>query len=156
IVIPVFNDWASLDLLIGKLKQQVERTELRLHIFVIDDGSSEPPGPHFSSEGRQSLVEIQPVRLCNNLGHQRAIAVGLVIASRVEEIEAVVVMDSDGEDRPEDVPKLLSAWGKDANLIVVAQRSRRSEGSVFKFFYAFYKLAFRILTGQRIDFGNFC
>ena len=96
------------------------------------------------------------MRLSNNLGHQRAIAVGLVVASRVEDIEAVVVMDADGEDEPEDVPKLLSAWGGDANLIVVAQRNERSEGLLFKFFYALYKRAFRILTGRRIDFGNFC
>jgi glycosyltransferase involved in cell wall biosynthesis len=156
IVIPVFNDWTSLDLLIGKLNQQAELTEFNVHVFVIDDGSSEPLEPHCLSGRGRALVDIQLVRLYNNLGHQRAIAVGLVIASRVHDIEAVVVMDADGEDRPEDVPRLLSAWGEDPNLIVVAQRSRRSEGLVFKFFYALYKLAFRIMTGQRIDFGNFC
>jgi hypothetical protein len=50
----------------------------------------------------------------------------------------------------------VSAWAEDANLIVVAQRRKRSEGLVFRCFYALYKLAFRIMTGQRIDFGNFC
>src|SRR6266536_3183982 len=118
LVIPVFNDWTSLDLLIGKLNQQAERTEFNLHIFIVDDGSSEPPRPHFLLRGRQALVDIQLVRLSTNLGHQRAIAVGLVIASRVPDLEAVVIMDADGEDRPEDVPRLLSAWGEDANLIV--------------------------------------
>ena len=156
IVIPVFNDWTSLDLLIDRLNQQAERTEFNFHIFVVDDGSSEPPGPHCLLEVRPALFDIQLIRLSNNLGHQRAIAVGLVIASRAHDIEAVVVMDADGEDRPEDVPRLLGAWSKDANMIVVAQRSRRSEGLVFKFFYALYKLAFRVVTGQRIDFGNFC
>jgi glycosyltransferase involved in cell wall biosynthesis len=156
IVIPVFNDWSSLELLIGKLNQQAERIEYKLRLFVIDDGSSQPPGPHGLSAGRQPRVDIQLVRLSSNLGHQRAIAVGLVIASRLDDIEAVVVMDSDGEDRPEDIPRLLSAWGRDENLIVVAQRSRRSEGRIFKLFYALYKLAFLIATGQRIDFGNFC
>ena len=126
IVIPVFNDWTSLELLIGKLDQQADLTEFNLHIFVIDDGSSEPPGPHCLLGDRRPLVDIQLVRLCTNLGHQRAIAAGLVIASRFEDIEAVVVMDADGEDQPEDVPRLLAAWGKDANLIVVAKRSQRS------------------------------
>jgi glycosyltransferase involved in cell wall biosynthesis len=155
IVIPVFNDWTSLDLLIGKLNQEVDRTEFKLRIFVIDDASSEPPEPHCLLEDRQAL-DIQLVRLSNNLGHQRAIAVGLVIASRDEDLEAVVVMDADGEDQPEDVPRLLSAWSEDTNKIVVAQRRKRSEGLAFKFFYALYKVAFRIMTGQRIDFGNFC
>ncbi len=156
IVIPVFNDWTSLDLLIGKLNQQAEQAAFNLRIFVIDDGSSEPLEPHCLLEGRQALLDIQLVRLSNNLGHQRAIAVGLVLASRAEDIEAVVVMDADGEDRPEDVPRLLSAWGEDTKLIVVAQRRKRSEGLTFRFFYALYKLAFRIMTGHRIDFGNFC
>ena len=156
IVIPVFNDWTSLDLLIGKLNQQAEQSAFDFYIFVIDDGSSESHEPHCLLEGRQALEDIQLVRLSNNLGHQRAIAVGLVFASRVEGLEAVVVMDADGEDRPDDVPRLLSAWGEDANLIVVAQRKKRSEDFVFKVFYALYKFTFHIMTGQRIDFGNFC
>jgi hypothetical protein len=77
------------------------------------------------------------------------------MASSVEDIEAVVVMDADGEDRPEDVSRLLAAWGEDPNLIVVARRTFR-ESLVFKIFYLLYKLLFRIVTGQRIDFGNFC
>jgi glycosyltransferase involved in cell wall biosynthesis len=154
IVIPIFNDWTSLDVLVKKLNDQAEQIQFNFHIFVIDDGSSEEP--HGFLGGREAHLDIQLVRLSNNLGHQRAIAVGLVIASRVEDIRAVVVMDADGEDRSEDVPKLLSAWGEDPNLIVVAQRRERSEGLVFKSFYAMYKLAFRVMTGQRIDFGNFC
>jgi glycosyltransferase involved in cell wall biosynthesis len=154
IVIPVLNDWASLDLLISKLNDQAKQNKLHFHIFVIDDGSSEAP-PCFLGGGPAHL-DIQLVQLANNLGHQRAIAVGLVLASRVEDIGAVVVMDADGEDRPEDVPRLLSAWGEDPSLIVVAQRSERSEGLLFKIFYALYKLTFRIVTGEKIDFGNFC
>jgi glycosyltransferase involved in cell wall biosynthesis len=154
IVIPVLNDWASLDILITKLSDQAERNKFNFHIFVVDDGSSEEP-PCFLGRG-QAHVDIQIIRLANNLGHQRAIAVGLVIASSVEDIGAVVVMDADGEDRPDDVPRLLSAWGEDPNLIVVGQRNERSEGLVFKSFYTLYKLAFRIATGQKINFGNFC
>lgn len=153
IVIPVLNDWMSLDSLIKKLHDQAERNRLNLHIFVVDDGSSEQP-PCLLGRGRAHVV-IQLIRLASNLGHQRAIAVGLVMASSVEDIEAVVVMDADGEDRPEDVPRLLAAWGEDPNLIVVAQRTFR-ESLVFKLFYLLYKLLFRIATGQRIDFGNFC
>ena len=81
---------------------------------------------------------------------------GLVAASLIEKIEAAIVMDADGEDRPEDVSRLAAAWSEDTNRIVVAQRGKRSEGLAFRFFYAIYKLTFRIMTGQKIDFGNFC
>lgn len=156
VIIPVFNDWTSLDLLLGKLSQQVQRTESDFCIFVIDDGSSEPPPYNSLLDGRWGFQDVQLVRLSSNLGHQRAIAVGLLLASRAQDTDAVVVMDADGEDRPEDVPKLLSAWGENPNVIVVAQRKKRLEGFAFRFFYAVYKLIFRIMTGRRIDFGNFC
>lgn len=153
IVIPVFNDWTSLDLLLTKLGEQAQLSNFNFHIFVIDDGSSEPD---CLVRGAQPQLDVEVLRLANNMGHQRAIAVGLVFASRVQEIDAIVVMDADGEDQPEDVARLIDAWGDDANLIVVAQRRKRSEGLLFKFFYAIYKLIFRIMTGQWIDFGNFC
>jgi glycosyltransferase involved in cell wall biosynthesis len=153
IIIPVFNDWTSLDSLLTKLSQQEQLTKLNLHVLVIDDGSSEPD---CLAGDRQALPDVKVVRLQNNLGHQRAIAVGLVLASHIADIDAVVVMDADGEDKPADVPRLLDAWGEDANLIVVAERRKRSEGLTFKFFYAIYKLAFRVMTGRKIDFGNFC
>jgi hypothetical protein len=95
------------------------------------------------------------VRLTCNLGHQRAIAVGLSFAEEREH-QAVIVMDSDGEDRPADILSLLELHQSHPGAIVVARRAQRSEGSVFKVGYLFYKAIFRALTGKTIDFGNFC
>jgi glycosyltransferase involved in cell wall biosynthesis len=156
IVIPVFNDWKSLERLIRKLDEQAEVSEFDFHLFVVDDASSESASLDYLSTSGFCFSELQLIRLSSNLGHQRAIAVGLVVASRIKNIKAVVVMDADGEDRPEDVSRLAAAWSEDVNRIVVAQRGERSEGFAFRFFYAVYKFAFRILTGQKIDFGNFC
>ena len=155
IVIPVFNDWESLNRLIRKLNDQSATLKFDFHIFVVDDGSTEPRHLDYLST-TSGISEVQLIRLFGNIGHQRAIAVGLVVASRIEEIEAVVVMDADGEDRPEDVSRLAAAWSENTNRIVVAQRGERSEGLAFRFFYAIYKQIFRIMTGQKIDFGNFC
>ena len=63
-------------------------------------------------------------------------------------------MDSDGEDRVEDIISLLKKT--EESSIVVAQRSNRSEGIKFSFFYKIYKLVFKILSGQTMNFGNFC
>lgn len=44
-----------------------------------------------------------------NLGHQDATVYGLRrLASQIAESDLVVTMDSGGEDRPEDVPRLLA------------------------------------------------
>jgi polyisoprenyl-phosphate glycosyltransferase len=65
-------------------------------------------------------------------------------------------MDSDGEDRPEDVVRMLSTFRADPGGIVVAKRAERSEGPLFRVFYGLYKALFSALTGKVIDFGNFC
>ena len=62
-------------------------------------------------------------------------------------------MDCDGEDKVENIWKLIN---NEDSKIVVAKRSSRSEGLKFKIFYIIYKFIFRILSGKVIDFGNFC
>jgi hypothetical protein len=90
-----------------------------------------------------------------NLGHQRAIAVGLSVLAQREDIATVVVMDCDGEDRPEDIATLLAASLQNPGKAVLARRTERSESMGFKIGYQIYKLMFWLLTGHGIDFGNF-
>lgn len=70
--------------------------------------------------------------------------------------DAVVVMDSDGEDRPNDIIALLEKLEQeDSKKIVFARRQKRQESVAFKTGYFFYKYLFYFLTGQKISFGNF-
>lgn len=155
IVTPVFNDWAAFTLLLKGLGESVEREPYEVHVLAIDDGSAERADTAALGRVKGSLKSVQVIRLACNLGHQRAIAVGLVRANALGDVDAVVVMDSDGEDRPADVPKLLAAWEEQPDQIVVAERGVRSEGFGFRTFYKIYKLLFQGLTGQPISFGNF-
>ena len=96
------------------------------------------------------------LRLRRNLGHQRAIAVGLAYVEDRFKHDAVVVMDSDGEDDPSDVPRLLELLrAEGGRAIVFAERTRRSESWSFRFFYGLYKLLHRVLTGHGVRVGNF-
>ena len=93
--------------------------------------------------------------LARNMGHQRAIAVGLTYISMTFEPAAVVVMDSDGEDRAESIADLLAELKTGAVDAVVALRGRRWEFLGFRAFYTFYRFIFQMLTGRTIRFGNF-
>lgn len=124
-------------------------------LFVVDDGSTTEIDVNILPETK-NIRSIECLSLLTNLGHQRAIAVGLCELEKRYSFEAVIVMDSDGEDRPEDILQLLKVHHENPKAIVVAQRVARSEGKAFKFFYFFYKNLFKFLTGQAIDFGNFC
>jgi polyisoprenyl-phosphate glycosyltransferase len=77
------------------------------------------------------VEELKIIRLASNLGHQRAIAVGLVSTFKNSKYDAVVVMDSDGEDRPSDFAKLLAHWDLHPTRIIVARRARRLESFFF-------------------------
>jgi len=65
-------------------------------------------------------------------------------------------MASDGEDRPSDIERLLTEHKNRPGCIVFASRSKRREGPWFNLFYKVYQLVFRIITGSKISFGNFC
>ena len=100
---------------------------------------------------------IKILNLKINVGHQRAIAVGLqYVFNEVVEYDFLVVLDSDGEDKPEDIPSLIEKAKKQNNKkIIFTQRNKRQESSLFKTGYFFYKYLFCFLTGQKINFGNF-
>lgn len=95
------------------------------------------------------------LRLALNLGHQRAIAVGLCAVADRTQFDAVLVMDSDGEDRPADIAALLEASRQHPDHVVLARRAKRSESPAFRFWYLIYKLIFHTLSGQVISFGNY-
>ncbi len=154
IVTPVFNDWASLSKLVAAL-DRVDIDRARFHVFVVDDGSSDPIALDFPPTLHR-VREIEIVGLACNMGHQRAIAVGLVEACDRKTFDAVLVMDADGEDDPADIPRLLAAAARSPNHIICARRQRRPGYLAFRLWYECYKVAFRLLTGATIDFGNFC
>ncbi|HKP76001.1 MAG TPA: glycosyltransferase family 2 protein [Longimicrobiaceae bacterium] len=157
VVIPVLNDSGSLRRLVREL-DTLELSAHHLHLVVVDDGSSPQVDVSLpqARSGGKAVRSVRTVRLACNLGHQRAIAIGLVAATGLPELDSVLVMDGDGEDRPEDVVALLDAAAESPSSIILAERSRRSETLGFRLFYRVYRMVFHLLTGQKIRFGNFC
>jgi len=156
IVTPVLDDWESFAKLLGKISDQFSGGAVAFHIVAVDDGSAAP----FDSQSlvlpsSSCIVELTVLVLALNLGHQRAIAAGLCALVDRTDFDAVIVMDSDGEDRPEDVATLLAASHTHPGDIILARRTERSETRRFKIGYVAYKLLFRLLTGRAISFGNF-
>jgi polyisoprenyl-phosphate glycosyltransferase len=156
IVTPVLDDWAAFAELVAEIARCFRAGDVDFHLVAVDDGSNESfDAAAISLPPDACIVDVEIVRLALNLGHQRAIAVGLCAVLQRRDIDAVVVMDSDGEDRPEDIAALLAASEQAPGRPILARRARRSEGRMFRFFYSVYKLLFRILVGQSICFGNF-
>lgn len=150
IVTPVYEDVEACTRFFSELAAEFGDDAF---VVAVDDGSVVQPltTAPLEAAGLQGVV----IRLARNLGHQRAIAVGLAyIAAHVQHEPIIVVMDSDGEDMPSSVAPLLRRLdGLNAD-VVVAERKRRVESLGFRIFYAIYRLAFGLLSGRRIRFGN--
>lgn len=153
-VIPVYNDWESLQVLLQNMgkNQMAYSEEYLFSIVIVNDGSSESM-PILNSD-----FEYRVLNLKKNVGHQRAIAIGLqYVYNEMDNLDFAIVMDSDGEDKPEHIYDLLKkAKEKGAKEIIFAQRKKRQESPLFKTGYFLYKGVFTFLTGQKINFGNFC
>jgi hypothetical protein len=154
VVIPVYNDWVSVHEVVQRLDRALAPLPGENHVLLVDDGSTQG-GPQAYPAGA-GIAAVSVLRLRRNLGHQRALAVGLSYVEDALPCDQVVVMDGDGEDAPEDVPRLVAALhDAAAPRVVFAERRGRSEGTWFRLAYFCYRLLYRLLTGHAIRFGNF-
>ncbi|GAB3017146.1 glycosyltransferase [Spirosoma pulveris] len=152
VVIPLFNDWQALGLLLERIQAVNEATLVRrLDFLIVDDCSS----TNFETLPAGIGQSLSILRLFRNVGHQKAIALGLSYLASLPEQYPTIVMDSDGEDRPEDIPELIKTGVSSPDRIVFAHRAKRHESFVFRLFYEVYKRVFQLLTGKVITFGNF-
>lgn len=151
VVTPVYEDVAASSRLFKELAGTLHQD---IFVVTVDDGSVKQPLEIDSLQ--QANIAGVILRLRRNVGHQRAIAIGLAYVSEIIRPEQhVVVMDADGEDLPATVPTLLDQLQADNVDVVVAQRKSRVETFRFRAFYAIYKRFFRLVTGRAISFGNF-
>lgn len=150
---PVYNDWEALSIMVPQIDAQLAAAEISADLLVVDDGSVVERGNFHWSKPLKAIVSAQVLVLRRNVGHQRAIALGLVHVYRHFPACGVVVMDADGQDRPEDVPKLVAA-GRHSQ-VVFAERTKRLESAIFQLGYRLYRIIHFVLTGEKVRFGNF-
>lgn len=159
IVMPVYDDWLSLaklvenlNALLGSAGHITERFDFCL--LAVDDAPHRlQAAPNLPISGN---VVVQKLSLQRNMGHQRAIAIGLAHALVHLSAQYMIVMDADGEDNPSDIPRLIDACSSAQDTFVVfAERTKRGESLSFRGGYLIYRWLHHILTGHRIRFGNY-
>lgn len=156
LVIPVYNDWPSFRILLRELDQVAAKLPFRMFVTAVNDGSTDVPDADFYSFGDLPHLEgAEILHLAGNVGHQRAIAIGICQAVTDDDFDWLLIMDGDGEDPPAAIEQLLRTVGQRVDFCVVAQRRKRAETILFKLSYLLYKSMFKVVTGKAINFGNF-
>lgn len=148
VLIPVYNDWEALRLLL----MQLEKENIAGKVLVVNDGSLD----NIDKSELTTTIPLTILHLNRNVGHQKAIAIGLSHLAVETTNQPIVIMDADGEDDPADIQRLLERHSQTKNRIIFAKRIKRSEGVLFSLFYWKYKQLYKLLTGSKISFGNFC
>ncbi len=152
VVVPCYNESAVLAALYRRLTAAAESWGEPFEIVLVDDGSD-----------AETWVEIEKIycrdprwkalRFSRNFGHQTAVSAGLRYASG----DAVIVIDADLQDPPEEIGRLIAKWREGCD-VVYAVRRKRKEGWWRRFCYAAF---YRILAGMSdtpipLDSGDFC
>ena len=153
ILIPLYNDWKSASKLLKEIDLQTSSWNVDLSVVIINDASTEK-----ISSLESKFKKIKSVKILNmkeNRVHQRCIATGLKYICKNENFDRVIVMDADGEDRPEELSDFFKKAQENPNMTITGNRFKRSEGFVFKFLYEIHKLLTFLFTGKLIKFGNF-
>jgi glycosyltransferase involved in cell wall biosynthesis len=109
VVIPAYNEAATITDIVRRARQQVER------VIVVDDGSSDDTADQAQASGAMVL------RQAGNQGKGASLWRGM--QSAVEQgAEVVITLDADGQHRPEDIPKLLGANQRWPGRLIIAAR----------------------------------
>jgi dolichol-phosphate mannosyltransferase len=151
VVIPVYNEEHTLEMLVQRLKQTLESMAEPWEVIFVNDGSMDRSSEmlrRFHAEDPR----LKSVALSRNFGHQVAISCGLDFASG----QAVVVMDGDLQDPPEILPDLVKRW-REGWDVVYAVRQKRKENLFKRTGYkAFYWLLKRVsYLDIPLDSGDF-
>jgi polyisoprenyl-phosphate glycosyltransferase len=156
IMMPVFNDWQAVSQLLFRLDAVLQENKIEASVLLVNDASVQPLPENFRDQPRASIQQIHLLSLRSNVGNQRAIAIGVAHVQQYLDCQALVIMDGDGEDDPNDVPRLLKALETHGErCIVFASRMKRSESWWFLICYHLYRLVHWMLTGIKVRVGNF-
>jgi glycosyltransferase involved in cell wall biosynthesis len=103
IVIPVFNEAESLPLLLEKIASMGKANGLELQVILVDDGSTDNSWSTIQSLAAQ-FPGVEGIRFRRNFGKAAALAAGIEQAKS----DVVVTIDSDLQDEPNEIPKLIA------------------------------------------------
>ncbi len=152
ILIPIYNDWESVFKLLEAIDSKISIFDHEFSVILVDDASTQKIVK--KKFDYKNLKSVNILKMKKNQGHTRCNATGIKYLTK-HDFDYLIVMDGDGEDRPEELGLLVkNVLGK--NNSTVAKRVKRSEGFIFTFFYKIHKFITFIFTGKNMNFGHYC
>jgi dolichol-phosphate mannosyltransferase len=152
IVIPIYDEEENIDNLYARLTVSAPTWNDDYEILLVDDGSKDSSLAMMRAYAEKDS-RVRVIKLSRNFGHQPAISAGIQEAKG----DAVVIMDGDLQDPPEELYRFLDKW-REGYDVVYAVRTKRKEGFFKKIAYkTFYRMLAWISDIEiPLDSGDFC
>ena len=156
ILTPVYNDWNNLEKLLKKINIIfLKKLKSKFELVIVNDCSQEKY--NCKKLKLRMVSKINVISLFKNVGSQRAIAIGIRYLNNVYRKKnfKTIIIDSDGQDNPNVISKLLSISNQKPSFSIAINRGQRKESNLFRIFYELYCLIIRVFYFKKIRFGNF-
>lgn len=152
IIIPIFNEELNIEYLYKRLIDASYLWNEKYELIFIDDGSYDN-SINLLLDIVKKNKHVHVIKLSRNFGHQAAISAGIKYAKG----DAVVIMDGDLQDPPEELSKFLNKW-REGYEVVYAIRTKRKEGILKKLSYKLFYRLLALISNINIplDSGDFC
>ena len=119
IVVPVFNEVDLIEELLSRIKKVCGELRRTYEIVIVDDGSTDGSYEKLKKiQANDNSLRI--VKFTRNFGQQAAVLAGF----RISKGDIIVQLDSDLQNPPEEIPKLLSAMSENIDLVTTTHRKR--------------------------------
>ena len=120
VVIPVFNEELVLHEFYPRLKKEAENWGKSYELLFVDDGSTDNSF-ELICKWKKIDSNIRVIKFTRNFGQQAAVLAGF----RQSRGDIVVQIDSDLQNPPEEIKRLLGAFTDEVDLVVTVPRKRR-------------------------------
>ena len=120
VVIPVFNEELVLHEFYPRLKKEAENWDKSYELLFVDDGSTDNSF-ELICKWKKVDSNIRVIKFTRNFGQQAAVLAGF----RQSRGDIVVQIDSDLQNPPEEIKRLLGAFTDEVDLVVTISRKRR-------------------------------
>jgi glycosyltransferase involved in cell wall biosynthesis len=148
VVVPLFNEERSLEMLYGELASTLDEQSEPWEVVFVDDGSTDA-----SMTTLTQLHSEQPnvvvVHLRRNFGKAAALQAGFLEARG----DVVVTIDADLQDDPKEIPQLLAKLDEGFDL-VSGWKSRRNDPWSRRFLSKIFNRAVALVSGVRLHDVN--
>ena len=119
VVVPVFNESASLEPLYGELSRVAAEHDYQLDLVFVDDGSTDDSWSKIERLTTRD-ARVRGIRFRRNFGKAAALSAGFKAARG----ELVLTLDADLQDDPCEIPRFLEAMDRDLDVVSGWKRVR--------------------------------